>query len=147
MKMILPLWGLITIYARGPFLSRIKLITTVPPSPSLSLCSLFFPPFISPTSTSFGLSHSFANCAIWGAGFKRHLLSNSETERVKKGRLRIYNTHSLAHAHTNDYTCINPCIVLVQLQIPKRYAQKQLLNSDRLILFIGIKRKGVKNKH
>lgn len=66
-------------------------------SPKPKSFPLFTFPFISSTSTSFVLSHSFANCAIWGAGFKRHLLSNTETERAKKGQLRIY--HTRAHTH------------------------------------------------
>lgn len=50
--------------------------------------------FISPTSNSLVLSHSLANCAIWGAGFKRHLLSNAEAGGVEKGRPSVYNGHA-----------------------------------------------------
>lgn len=93
--MILKLWGLIIIYAPGPFLSRIKLITAAPYSPAFpSAHSSFFfhPPPPPPLSPSLALSLPLILLLIGLSEVstsKRHLLSNTD-EKVRKGQFRIY---------------------------------------------------------
>lgn len=98
MKMILPLWGLIIVYAPGPFLS-FSLPNQInhhrSPKPSLSLCSLFFffffhpPPPLSISRPLILLLIGLSEVST----SKRHLLWNS-WKRWKKDSSR-YNVYTL----------------------------------------------------